>query len=109
MLRGHNSVHSRTEYQTQKSALRGHNSVHSRTEYQTQKSALSTAFLLLKFYLQSTLCLQIFLLGFITLYSMYTKIWTIRKKRENCPENHDKEISPHPIPHMNLACEYNHE
>lgn len=42
-------------------------------------------------------------------YSMYTKIWTIWKKRENCPENYDKEFSPHPILHMNLACEYNHE
>ena len=43
-----------------------------------------------------------------TLFNVYKDLDHI-KKRENCLENHDKEISPHPIPHMNLACEYNHE
>ena len=89
--------------------LRGHNSVHSRTEYQTQKSALSTAFFTFKvLFAKHFMFTNIFAGLYHTLFNVYKDLDHI-KKRENCLENHDKEISPHPIPHMNLACEYNHE
>ena len=44
-----------------------------------------------------------------TLFNAYEDSDHMKKKKENCTENYDKEISPHPVPHTNLACEYNHE
>ena len=90
--------------------LRGHNSVHSRTEYQTQESALSTVFCTFKVLFQSTLYVyKSFCWALSYFIQCIQRFGPYEKKKENCPENYGKEISPHTVPHTNLACEYNHE
>ena len=78
--------------------LRGHNSVHSRTEYQTQKSAWSTAFLLLMFYLQSTLYVyKSFCWALSYLFNVYKDLDHMKKIEKTVQKTMTKKSLPTPF------------